>query len=298
MTSKKQMHKIEAKWYKKESAGKVICRLCPRMCIIAPENHGFCGVRKNIDGTLYALSYGHPVAIHIDPIEKKPLKKFLPGTRTFSIGCYGCNLSCVFCQNYHLSRAFYSEDELCEFIMPEQLVNTALKQNCASIAFTYNEPITWAEYMIDIAKFAKKSNLATVMVSNGYLTEAAAKEIFRLIDAANIDMKGFSEDFYHRLTSASLEPVLNAMKLFFSMGKHLEITNLVIPGENDSKSMIENFLDWTAKNLSMKVPIHFTAYHPDYKYNSAPPTPSETLHSIKSLAEKKGFKNIFLGNIF
>lgn len=293
------MHKVEARWWKKEpDCDNIQCGLCPRNCIIKPSKCGFCSVRANENGTLFSLAYGRPVAVQIDPIEKKPLKMFLPRTTTFSIGCYGCNLECKFCQNYHLSRAVYGEDEFNEFIMPQRLVESAKRQGCASIAFTYNEPITWAEYMLDIAKIAKKSGLATVMVSNGYIMQEPACEIFPYIDAANIDMKGFSEEFYSNLTSASLAPVLEAMKLYYSLGKHLEITNLVIPGENDSPEMIEDFLNWTSENLSKKVPIHFTAYHPDYKFNSSPPTSPELLYSIRDIAIKKGFKNIYLGNIF
>ncbi len=292
------MHKAEARWWSAAPAGDVLCGLCPRQCLVPDGGSGFCSARRNISGKLFSISYGRPVAIHVDPIEKKPLKKFLPGTSTFSIGCYGCNLSCLFCQNHHLSRGVYGDDETTEFVMPERMVEMALRQKCASVAFTYNEPTTWAEYMVDIAKIAKRSGLATVMVSNGYVSQTAAKDIFPSIDAANIDMKGFSEDFYSRLATASLQPVLDAMILYHSLGKHLEITNLVIPGENDSPEMIDGFLDWTAQNLSKKIPIHFTAYHPDYKFHSSPPTAPETLRKIKTIAEKRGFSNVFLGNVF
>jgi pyruvate formate lyase activating enzyme len=293
------MRNVEARWWTADIAGnKISCELCPRKCLIPEGDCGFCSVRRNVAGRLVSISYGRPVALHVDPIEKKPLRKFLPGTQTFSVGCYGCNLDCAFCQNYNLSRGKYCDDDIIEFSLPERIFAMAKSQGCASIAFTYNEPTTWAEYMLDIAKIAKRGGLATVMVSNGYITRKAAEEIFPFIDAANIDMKGFSEKFYSRLTAASLQPVLDTMKLYHSMGKHLEITNLIIPGENDSLEMIDGFLDWTAKNISRKTPIHFTAYHPDYKYLSVPPTSPELLREIKAHAEKKGFKNVFLGNIF
>ena len=261
MNSKAKIADLKkAKWWRQAEKG-ILCLLCPRKCLIPEGKTGFCSVRANFANELFSLAYGHPAAIHIDPIEKKPLNEFLPRTTTFSIGCYGCNLDCAFCQNYHLSRGSYSTEDFSQFISPEKLVEDALAAGCQSVAFTYNEPVVWAEYMLDIAAAAKDRKLAAVMVSNGYIEPGPAKEIFPLIDAANIDMKGFSEKFYSKLTHSSLQPVLNAMKLFYEMGKHLEITNLVIPGENDSDEMIEAFLLWTKNELSPKIPLHFSAYH-------------------------------------
>ncbi len=289
----------EAKWWKAEQGG-VRCLLCPRGCLIHEGKIGFCDVRKNIQGRLYSIAYGHPVAIHIDPIEKKPLAEFLPGSWTFSLGTYGCNIACSFCQNYHLSREFYDEEktEKATFYSPERIVQLAKKEDCKSVAFTYNEPLIWAEYAMDIARLAKEEGLATVLVSNGYITPEAAQDLYPLIDAANIDMKGFSEEFYSEMTGGKLAPVLEAIKYLASLGKHLEITNLVIPNKNDSDEMIYGFLDWTRRNLGYGVPIHFSAYHPDYKYNGSPGTPPETLHSIKEKALKLGFKSVHIGNVF
>jgi pyruvate formate lyase activating enzyme len=289
----------EAGWWKAEQGG-IHCLLCPRNSRISDEKTGFCGVRKNIRGKLYSLAYGHPVAIHVDPIEKKPLAEFLPGSWTFSLGTYGCNLACSFCQNHHLSRDFYDDEKTGKsvFYTPEKIADLAKNEDCKSVAFTYNEPLIWAEYVIDIARLAKERGLATVLVSNGYITPEAACDLYPWIDAANMDMKGFSEEFYSEMTGGRLAPVLEAIKYFFSLGKHLEITNLVIPGKNDSDEMIDGFLDWTRDNLGFSVPLHFSAYHPDYKYDGSPATPPETLHAIKGKALKRGFKSVHVGNIF
>ncbi len=292
---KTEVHK--ASWWNAEAGKKVKCLLCPRRCVIADGRLGFCGVRENQGGELFSLAYGYPVAVHVDPIEKKPLVEFLPGSWSLSMGTFGCNLECSFCQNYHLSRGFYKEAPELEYLPPEQVVKLAKTKKCASISFTYNEPTIWAEYALDIAKFAKKEGIATVLVSNGYMTMEAAKDLYPFIDAANIDMKGFSEEFYTTMTGGHLAPVLESMKYFHGIGKHLEITNLVIPEKNDSAKMIADFLSWVEKELDKNVPLHFSAYHQDYKYNESPRTPSETLLKIKKSANLQGFGHVYLGNI-
>ena len=287
----------EARWYSVLADKRVRCGLCPRECVIADMQSGFCAVRKNVEGKLYSAAYGFPVALQIDPIEKKPFAQFMPGTKTFSIGAYGCNLNCAFCQNYHLSRGHYNEKQAGQYVSPQLAVQLAIKNECSSVAFTYNEPTTFAEYCIDTAREAGKAGLASVLVTNGYITERAAQDLYPEIDAANIDMKGFSEEFYLSMAGVHLQPVLNAIKYFHSLGKHLEITNLVIPGKNDSSEMIEPFLDWVAGNIGLDVPIHFSAYHPDYKFHDVPGTPAQTLRNIQSIATGKGFTSIYLGNI-
>lgn len=287
----------KASWWKAEAGKKVKCFLCPRGCVIADGHCGFCGVRKNIGGELFSLAYGYPVAVYIDPIEKKPIVEFLPGSWSLSLGTFGCNLECSFCQNYHLSRGFYKDAPELDELPPPQVVKLAKAKKCASISFTYNEPTIWAEYALDIAKLAKAEGVATVMVSNGYITLEAAKDLYPFIDAANIDMKGFSEEFYSTMTGGHLAPVLEAMKYFRGIGKHLEITNLVIPGKNDSENMISDFLDWVEKELDKNVPLHFSAYHQDYKYRESPRTPAETLYKIKEEANHRGFNHVYLGNI-
>ena len=295
------MHKSpNTKWWKKEGNDRVQCFLCPRNCVIAPGKNGYCGIRKNITGELVLTAYGRPVALHVDPIRKKPLSEFMPGTQTFSLGTYGCNLGCLFCQNFRLSRGNYAEAELKSidsFYSPSKIVDLAIQDKCKSIAFTYNEPLIWGEYVIDIAKLAKNRGLATVLVSNAYVSKEAREEILPNIDAANFDMKGFSEGFYTEMTCSHLQPVLDTIEYFHSIGGHLELTNLVIPGKNDSEKMIDDYLQWVVEKLDTTVPLHFSAYVPKYKYNDSPPTPPATLYAIRDKAEKAGFTSVYLGNI-
>ena len=289
----------QARWWEKASGGAVICHLCPRRCRIQPGSAGFCAIRRNVGGTLYSDAYGYPIALQLDPIEKKPLAEYLSGTKTFSIGTYGCNLSCSFCQNYHLSRGSYNKKShnTRKFMSPEDIVNLAVKYNTKSIAFTYNEPLIWSEYLVEIAELAKERGVAAVLVSNGYITESAASEILPFIDAANFDMKGFSEEFYKEMTGGSLSDVLRTIRMYYQLGGHLEITNLVIPGKNDSPELINKFLEWTKEMISTDVPLHFSAYSPSYKYSDSPPTPASTLYRIKKQAEEQGFTSVYLGNI-
>ena len=287
-----------AGWWQELAGKKVACLLCPRKCIIANDCCGFCGVRKNHDGKLYSLSYGKPVAINVDPIEKKPLAEFMPGTKTFSIGTFGCNLNCNFCQNWTLSRGNYAQlTKPVQTYTPETVVKLAQQHHCKSIAFTYNEPTVFAEYVIETAKLAHQAGLATVLVTNGYISSEVRQELYPLIDAVNIDMKGFSEIFYSEMTGTSLSPVLDSIKYFYALGHHLEITNLIIPGKNDSEELINNWFDWIEINLDKNVPLHFSAFHPDYKLTDAPRTSAETLHQIRAKAELRGFSSVYLGNI-
>ncbi|MHB9139788.1 MAG: AmmeMemoRadiSam system radical SAM enzyme [Victivallaceae bacterium] len=285
-----------ASWWEPCAGNKVKCRLCPRNCVIGEGHAGYCGVRENRGGKLFSISYGRPVAVHVDPIEKKPLARFMPRTSTFSFGTFGCNLGCLFCQNDSLSRGAYEFPGNYEFVKPEQIVELAQRTKSDSISFTYNEPTVFAEYAIDIAKLAKAAGLPRVLVSNGYITREAAEDFYPLIDAANIDMKGFSEEFYREMTYSTLQPVLDSIKYLYSLGKHIEITTLVIPGKNDSMEMLNAWLDWVEQNLDKTVPLHFSAYHPCYKY-TAPPTPRETLLAIRRQALSRGFEQVFLGNI-
>lgn len=286
-----------ARWWQAAEDGKTDCLLCPRRCRIAPGRNGYCNVRTNLEGVLYSMSYGYPVALQVDPIEKKPLAEFLPGSKTFSLGTFGCNLGCRFCQNYHLSRGSYADAGRVDYVEPGVIVNLARQHHCASVAFTYNEPTVFAEYACDIAATAHADGLATVLVSNGYITLEAAADLYPLIDAANIDMKGFSEDFYRDMTQSELQPVLDAMKYFHGLGKHLEITNLVIPGKNDDDAMINAFFDWLEAELNRDIPLHFSAYHPDYQYHDSPQTSAATLLHIRELGRRRGFNHLYLGNV-
>ncbi len=290
---------IKSKFWQKLATEDVQCILCPRNCIIKNGSSGYCGARQNHNGILYLNVYGYPAALNADPIEKKPFAMYMQGTRTFSVGCYGCNLNCSFCQNYHISKNLPPKNfkEKFRFLNPLEIVEKAISAGCESIALTYNEPTIWAEYGIDIAVEAKKNGLPVVLVSNGYINEKPAAAFYKHIDAANIDMKGFSELFYKEMTDGKLEPVLNSIKLLYSMNKHIELTNLVIPNKNDSDEMIQNYLKWVSDNFGHEISLHFSAYFPCYKYLSSPPTSPNTLYRIRDIASSYGFKNVFLGNL-
>jgi len=290
---------FKALFWEKSIDTKVQCFLCPRHCLIKNGERGFCNVRENRDGKLYSLVYGYPVALQVDPIEKKPLYEFLSGSKTFSIGTVGCNLDCCFCQNFSLSRGDPGSlsKSSGKYFPPDTIVKLAIQYNCKSIAFTYNEPTVWIEYAIDIARLARLNNLNVVLVSNGYITEEASNVFYPLIDAANIDMKGFSEDFYSDMTHGSLKPVLDSIKYLYSLNKHIELTNLVIPTKNDSNSMINLYLDWVEENLDKNIPLHFSAFHPMHKLKQLPRTSPHILYKIKDIAKNRGFNHIYLGNI-
>ena len=287
----------EARFWIKADADHVICTLCSRRCRIAPGATGYCKVRQNRDGELFSIAYGYPAALQVDPIEKKPLRHYLPGSRVFSVGSFGCNLGCVFCQNDHLSRGTYNLRSRYTYSSPETLVDLAVRHGCRSIAFTYNEPTVWTEYIIDTFRSAKRAALGTVLVSNANISHEAAEELFPLTDAANFDIKGFSEDFYREMCNASLAPVLENCKYFHSLGKHLEITNLVIPGKNSDPAMIDALLDWIAAELGTDTPIHFSAYFPAHIYRESPRTPPEMLYDIRAKAVERYFSRVYLGNI-
>ncbi|MBQ4480229.1 MAG: AmmeMemoRadiSam system radical SAM enzyme [Victivallales bacterium] len=285
-----------AKWWTSAENNAVRCELCPRHCAIPEGGQGYCAVRRNRGGELFSVAYGRPVSLAIDPIEKKPLARFLPGSRTFSFGTFGCNLGCVFCQNDSLSRGAYADDDLQTWVPPEQIVELALQHHCPSISYTYNEPTVFAEYVCDIARLAHAAGLKNVLVSNGYIADAAADELYPLLNAANIDMKGYSEAFYGQMCQASLEPVLRSLEKLHAIGVHLEVTTLVIPGKNDNLAELDAWLDWVDAHLGRETPLHFSAYHPAYRCR-IPRTPPATLYAIRDLGASRGFPNLFLGNI-
>ena len=289
--------RIEAKYYRREGDG-YVCELCPHSCRIPVGGVGRCGARRGDEDMLVAYTYGRVSSLCVDPIEKKPLFHFLPGTRTFSIGTFGCNLGCLFCQNSSLSRGSARDAGKLSFYPPDVLAEAALMHGCKSIAFTYNEPTVWTEYAVDIAKKARKRGLAVLLVSNGYISRTAAEELYPLIDAANIDVKAFTEDFYRTMCAGSLKPVMDAC-IFFKkeLKRHLELTQLIIPGKNDAEEDIDRFLDWTADELGLDTPLHFTAYFPAWRYQESPPTPPALLHRICDRARQRGFRFVHPGNI-
>ena len=288
----------EGRWWEPEANGKVHCYLCPRHCHIGEGQAGFCFIRKNEGGKLYSLGYAHPAALQIDPIEKKPLNHFLPGTRVFSMGTAGCNMGCFFCQNWDISKS-RSDQVHSSYVPPEDVVQLAIRYGCPSIAFTYNEPTIWGEYVIDICAAAKESGINTVMVSNGYITYEAFHDIYDHIDAANIDLKAFTENFYGRVTLTHLEPVLETLEwLKNETNVWFEMTNLMIPTLNDDPAETRKLAEWVLEHLGPDVPLHFTAFHPDFKLRDKPKTPPETLHQARAIAREVGLHYVYEGNIF
>jgi AmmeMemoRadiSam system radical SAM enzyme len=273
------------------------CDLCPRACVLKDGDHGFCFVRRNINGQMILTTYGKSTGFCVDPIEKKPLNHFLPGSSVLSFGTAGCNLGCQFCQNWSISKSREIEI-LSDAATPEGIAQAAKRLGCRSVAFTYNDPVIWAEYAIDTAKACHEIGLKTVAVTAGYITDMARPEFYSVMDAANVDLKAFTEKFYKRLTLAALQPVLDTLCwLRKESNVWFEITNLVIPGENDTVDEIERMCDWIATNIGDDVPLHFTAFHPDFRLIDHLPTPPETLARAREQAIKAGLKYVYAGNI-
>jgi len=286
----------EALFYKKLKNKIVQCYLCPNFCVIKENELGKCLARKNIRGKLISLSYERPVAISIDPIEKKPLYHFLPGTKTFSIGTAGCTLKCLFCQNAEIAQKS-PEDFPVNIIKPKKIVKMAKENNCKSISYTYTEPTAFYEYVLDTAKLAKKQGIKNIIISNGYINEKPLKELIKYLDAANIDLKGFTEEFYKKNCLGKLKPVLNTLKILKKNKVWLEITNLIIPKLNDNLKEIDRMTKWIKTNLGVNVPLHFSKFFPMHKMLNKPETPKKTLESAYKIAKKNGLRYIYLGNI-
>lgn len=272
------------------------CLLCAQGCIIKEGKRGKCRARININGKLKSLVYGRPVSIHIDPIEKKPFYHFLPGSLAFSLATAGCPLSCQFCQNWEISQA-KPEDFQVNYVPPENIVNSSYSQHVPVIAFTYNEPTVFTEYLIDIAKLAKRKNIRCVLISCGFMNEEPLKEMCEVLDAIKIDLKGFSEEFYRKVSAAELKPVLRSIKQVAKSKTHLEIVNLVVPTLNDSDKMLNDLCNWIVNEVGPDVPVHFTRFHPDYKLLNLPPTPISTLERARNIAMSKGIHYAFIGNV-
>ncbi len=277
--------------------GRLHCFLCPRHCHLREGQRGFCFIRRNVGGQILQLAYGYPAAVQIDPIEKMPLNHFLPGSTILSLGTAGCNLGCCYCQNWDISKA-RTDHVSATMLPPERIVALANSYGTPSIAFTYNEPTIWGEYAVDIAHNARDAGLCAVMVTNGYITREAFFDIYRYIDAANVDLKALSEKFYAKATLSKLTPVLDTLhRLRYETGVWFEVTNLVIPSLNDDPSELKRLCDWILKNLGEDVPVHFSAFHPDFKLLDIPATPAATLHRARALAMEMGLKFVYEGNI-
>jgi len=286
---------LQEDWHKGKPAI-VKCLLCAQRCTIESGQRGKCRARINIEGELRSLVYGRPVSINIDPIEKKPFYHFLPGSAVFSMATSGCPLSCKFCQNWEISQSS-PEDFDTPFIAPERIVQSAATRKSPVIAFTYNEPTVFMEYLADIASLAGKQKLRSVLVSCGFMNSEPLKEMCGLLDAIKIDLKGYSQDFYRDVCGAELQPVLNSIRQVARSGVHLEIVNLVVPTLNDSEIMLKGLVDWISGEIGPDVPVHFTRFHPDYRLLNLPPTPAGTLERFRDYAMSKGLHYVYIGNI-
>jgi len=293
-----KMVKKEALFWRilSEKEKTVQCQLCPRFCVLKPGEIGNCHVRKNEKGKLISLVYAKPCSLALDPIEKKPLYHFLPGEQALSVATIGCNLHCKHCQNWEISQAKPQEFKSLE-IKPEEIVKETKKKKAKIISYTYTEPTIFYEYMLDICKIAKKEKIKNTTVTNGFINPEPLKELCKYIDGSNIDLKSIDDEFYKRVCGGRVEPVLEAIKIMKEKGVWIEITNLLIPGLNDSTEQISRLVEWIKKNLGKDVPLHFTSFYPTYKMLNLPPTSLETLRKARKIALSKGLHFVYTGNL-
>ncbi len=288
----------EALFYEKLDDQKVHCFLCRHHCKINKGKRGLCGVRENKDGVLYTLVYGLPCSYHVDPIEKKPLFHFYPGSRAFSIATAGCNFRCTHCQNHEISQIPRDEGHIYgQKMEPSEVVGMAAKSGCKSISYTYTEPTIFYEYAFDCAKLAKEKGITNNFVTNGYIEEEPLKTIKPYLDGANIDLKGFTADFYKKVCGADLQGVLDAIKTYKSLGVWIELTTLVIPGYNDSKEELRSIARFIHNDLGVETPWHVSAFYPTYKLTDAPRTPAKTLQRAREIGIEEGLRYVYTGNI-
>ena len=285
------------RWWRTLADGRTECTLCPRYCKLREGQRGFCFVRKVHEGRIVLTTYGRSSGFCIDPIEKKPLNHFYPGTPVLSFGTAGCNLGCKFCQNWDISKA-REMDKLMDAASPATIVHAARGLGCRSVAFTYNDPVIFAEYALDVARACRSWGVKTVAVTAGYITDEARAEFYSEMDAANVDLKGFTEEFYHRQCYGALAPVLETLRFLRHHTKvWFEITTLLIPGENDSDAELHRAAEWIAENLGPDIPWHFSAFHPDFKMRDKPHTPPATLTRARDIAMSKGLRYVYTGNV-
>jgi len=284
-------------WEKAEN-GKVKCKLCPFQCTIAEDKTGRCQVRKNIKGQLVSLNYHYVCAANVDAIEKKPLFHFQPGSKSFSIACIGCNFQCAFCQNWQISQMQRTQGKLIgQSISPEQIVTEAKNTGCKSIAYTYTEPTVFFELAYESAQLAHQADLKNVFVSNGYISIEALESIEPYLDGINVDLKSFREEFYETLCHAQLAPVLESLRWLAQSRIWLEVTTLIVPGQNDSEDELKDIASFIATELSPDVPWHISRYHPDYRYDASPPTPMSTIEQALKIGKQAGLRYCYGGNI-
>lgn len=284
-------------WESKDET-KVHCYLCPHQCNIKEGNFGFCGMRQNVKGELFTFAYGEVIANHVDPIEKKPFYHFLPGSYAYSIATIGCNFHCPFCQNWTISQVSKRDSSVKGYeLEPEEVVQEALKNKCRSVSYTYTEPTVFFEYAYDTAKIARENGLCNNFVTNGYMTKDAIETITPYLDAANIDLKFFSDASYREICKGSLQPVLDSIKNLKKAGVWVEVTTLVIPGKNDSEEELKGIAAFLAETGD-GIPWHISRFHPDYKFTNARPTPVDTMEKARKIGKGQGLKYVYLGNVY
>ncbi|MCF7924431.1 MAG: AmmeMemoRadiSam system radical SAM enzyme [Candidatus Izimaplasma sp.] len=289
----------EAMFYERIGDGKVRCRVCNHYCVIAEGERGICGVRENQDNVLYALNYGLTISYGVDPIEKKPLYHFLPHTKTYSIATVGCNFKCLWCQNWEISQSPKPKKKVVgREITPEEHLKNALSRGCDSIAYTYSEPTIFLEYAYDLMKLAHENDLKNVWVSNGFMSSEVLDYILPLVDAMNIDFKGFDDLIHKKYCGAPVKPIRDNLKTIYQAGVHLEITTLVVPGVNDNLEELSKIAEFIVKELDVSVPWHITRFYPAWKMSDVKPTDVDILNKAKAVGLEKGIKNIHIGNVY
>lgn len=284
--------------YKKLNNGNVICGICPNRCVLAPGDRSVCRSKVNLHGKLYSLTYGNPCAINTDPIEKKPLFHFLPRTKTFSMATTGCNFRCLNCQNWEISQA--KPEEVVAYareLYPVDVITAAQKSHAQSIAYTYSEPITFFEYMIDTARLARENGLHNLWVSNAYINKKPLLELCKVLDGASLNIKSFDDAIYRKLNGGRLKPVLNTFRTLHEQGIHFELINLIVPGYTDNEDMVKAMSRWILENVGPDYPLHFIRFFPHYKLDRLPPTPVSTLARFRKLAMQQGIRYVYVGNV-
>jgi len=295
-TNDSNLSKVEARYYKKLSHREVECHLCPRFCKLGDKERGYCGVRENRGGTYYTLVYGKACAVHVDPIEKKPLFHFLPKTMALSIATAGCNVNCKFCQNWEISQVRPEQITHID-LPPESVVKTAQKNNCPSIAYTYSEPMIFFEYMYDTSLEARKKGIKNVVITGAHVNPEPFKDLLEVVDGVKIDLKAFNQAFYTNYVRGELQPVLDAIIAASQSQVWLEIVYLVIPTLNDKTSEIREMCRWIMKEIGPEVPLHFSRFYPSYLMKNLPPTPISTLEKLRNTALEEGLHYVYIGNI-
>jgi len=288
---------VKAQWWHTLDDGRVRCDLCPRDCTLADGQRGLCFVRQNVGGEMQLTTYGRSSGFCIDPIEKKPLNHFYPGSSVLSFGTAGCNLACKFCQNWDISKS-REMDRLADEASPDAIAEAAVRAGARSVAFTYNDPVIFAEYAMDVADACHARGVATVAVTAGYMYDGPRRAFYAKMDAANVDLKAFTDEFYRKQTASHLQPVLDTLRyLARETTVWLEVTTLLIPGLNDGDDELGRMTEWYARELGPEVPLHFTAYHPDYRLTDIEPTPAATLTRARAIAQRAGLRHVYTGNV-